>query len=86
MTNSGEVIGTILLLGSVYCGGLMIGDTIGEQSFINANYGEGKQFTVIEKTIKADEFSYKITNGKKRYTFSTKDNIEMNATITIGAK
>lgn len=80
MNNTGEAICAIIMLLS----GLYLGDNVGTKTFIDMNYG--KEFTVIEKTIKADEFSYKITDGKEQYEFDTKDDLEMSSVITIGVK
>lgn len=64
--------------------GVLTGDTIATKWFININYN--KEFTVTEKTIKKNGFSYKISNGNKSYNLITKDDLEMNSAITIGAK
>ena len=82
--NIGELLILLLLFIAVSVSGLMLGDTIGTKAFIDRNYG--KELIVIEKTIKADEFSYKITDGKEKYNFDTKDDLEMNSVITIGVK
>jgi len=82
--NSIELLIAIAMIVFVLFAGIAIGDMVGTKTFIDINYG--KEFIVIEKTIKADEFSYKVTDGKNMYDFTAKDNLEMNDTIVIGAK
>jgi hypothetical protein len=82
--NTAEVLTVLVLIIGVLILGMFMGDSVGTKTFIMNNYG--KEFTVIEKTIRADEFSYKITDGKEKYDFSTKDDLEMNSVITIGVK
>jgi hypothetical protein len=79
-----EILAGVLGTLAVFVVSFTIGYISGTRSFINDNYG--KEFIVIEKTIKTDEFSYKISNGKGNYNFTTKDNLEMSATVTIGVK
>ena len=64
--------------------GLVVGTSIENSSFIDNNYG--KEFVVFQKTIRSDEFHYKIINGNSEHFLSTKDDLDLNSTITIGVR